>query len=255
MKLAANISHLWADLPWSDRFDAAAEAGFDAVEALFPYDEPAQDTQQALRRNGLQFLLLNAPPPNYTGGDRGFAAVPGLEARFAYDMRRAFRYAAALDAQYVHVMSGVADGPSAKQTLIENLKTASKDAPEGLTLLIEPLNSEDMPGYFLNSIELAADIIETVGTDNLALQFDSYHAQVISGDARTVYARHHHLIRHIQIGDAPGRCPPGQGDIDFTALFSDIAASGYQGWISAEYTPGTQTEKTLGWRTLLPKGS
>lgn len=247
MRFAANISHLWADLPWLDRFDAAAEAGFAGVEALFPYDEPAPETQGALRRNGLAFVLMNAPPPNYTGGARGFAACPGLEDRCAYDTRRAFRYATALNAQYVHVMAGVAEGDAARQTMVSNLKAICAKAPEGLTLTIEPLNPKSAPDYFLNDYALAADIIAEVNAPNLGLQFDSFHAQVIHGDARKVFAQYRPLVQHIQIGDAPDRTPPGSGDVDFDGLFSDIAASAYEGWISAEYTPGTQTEKTLAW--------
>ncbi len=247
LNFSANLSHLWADLPWSDRFDAAAAAGFTAVEALFPYDSPASETREALNRNNLRFLLLNAPPPNYTGGERGFAAIPGLEGRFSYDMRRVFRYATALGADFIHVMTGVAEGAEARATLVSNLKLACESAPDGITLTLEPLNQGDMPGYFLSDFDLAADVIAEVNAPNLALQYDSYHAQVITGDARQTFARHLSIIRHIQIGDAPGRVPPGMGEIDFDALFADIDASGYDGWISAEYTPGTMTEKTLGW--------
>lgn len=247
MKFAANISHLWADLPWLDRFDAAAEAGFAGVEALFPYDEPGPQTQAALRLNGLAFVLLNAPPPNYTGGPRGFAACPGLEERCAFDMRRAFRYATALGAEFVHVMSGTASGDAARATLVANLKSICAKAPEGVTVSIEPLSPKSAPDYFLNDYALAADVIAEVGSPNLGLQFDSFHAQVIHGDARAVFAEHRSLIRHIQIGDAPDRTPPGTGDVDFEGLFGDIQASGYEGWISAEYTPGMQTERTLNW--------
>lgn len=249
MKFAANLSHLWADLPWADRFDAAAAAGFTGVEALFPYDAPARETQAALRRNALCFVLLNAPPPNYTGGERGFAAVPGLENRFGHDMRRATRYAEAFGTKFIHVMSGVAEGDAARQTLIKNLAAACETAPEGLTLTLEPLNPQDMPGYYLTDFDLAAEIIEAVGAPNLAMQFDTYHAHVITGDVLGTFRRHARYIRHIQLGDAPGRIPPGQGEIDFNAFFDGVAASGYSGWFSAEYSPGTATEKSLCWLT------
>lgn len=250
LHFAANISHLWADLPWSDRFEAAAEAGFAGVEALFPYDEPGPETLAALRLNGLAFVLLNAPPPNYTGGERGFAACPGLETRCSHDMRRAFRYATALGAQFVHVMSGVAEGPEARKTLVSNLKAICAKAPEGLTITLEPLNPVSAPDYFLNDYALAADVIADVDMPNLALQYDSFHAQMIHGDARAVFEQYKPIIRHIQIGDAPDRSPPGTGQIDFPQLFADIKASGYEGWVSAEYTPGKQTEKTLSWMTI-----
>ena len=130
---------------------------------------------------------------------------------------------------------------------MQNLQQACSKAPEGLTLTLEPLNSVDMPGYFMNDYDLAAAIIAAVDRPNLALQYDSYHAQVITGDAIGTFARHRDMIRHIQIGDAPGRVPPGHGEIDFSRLFGDIEASGYDGWISAEYTPGVATEKSLTW--------
>ncbi len=247
-KFAANLTHLWAELPYLDRFDAAADAGFEAVEILFPYDTPAPETQKALQRNGLEMVLLNAPGPNYAGGARGFAATPGGEARFDYDMRRAVRYAQALGARFIHVMSGVGQGDAAKETMIANLKRAAADLPEGLCLCLEPLNQIAQPGYFLSSFDLAAEIIEAVGASNVALQYDSYHAQVITGDALGTFEKLRPLIRHIQIGDAPDRTPPGTGEIDFPALFAAIDASGYEGWVSAEYTPQGRTEAGLGWR-------
>ena len=247
MRFAANISLLWADLPWLDRFDAAADAGFAGVEALFPYDVPAPESRDALRRNGLAFVLLNAPPPNYTGGPRGFAAVAGLEERFGHDIRRANRYATALGASYLHVMAGVAEGPEARKTFVQNLRNACAKAPEGMTLTIEPLNPATAPGYFLNDYAQAAEILSDVNAPNLGLQFDSFHAQMIHGDARAIFRKYSALIRHIQIGDMPDRAAPGTGEIDFDGLFEDILATGYDGWVSAEYTPGKPTEKTLGW--------
>lgn len=246
-RFAANLTHLWAELPYLDRFDAAGEAGFEAVEVLFPYDVPAPETQKALRRNGLQMVLLNAPGPNYTGGARGFAAVPGGERRFDYDMRRAVRYAQALGAGIIHVMSGDGQGAEARATMIDNLRRATEGLPEGLCLTLEPLNTGINPGYFMSDFNLAADIIDAVDAPNLGLQYDSYHAQVITGDALGTFHAMRPLIRHIQIGDAPDRCPPGKGEIDFAALFAAIDASGYDGWVSAEYTPAARTESGLAW--------
>lgn len=246
-RFAANLSYLWAEVPYLDRFDAAAEAGFSAVEVLQPYDVPAPETQAALRRNGLRFVLLNAPGPNYTGGARGFAAIPGGEKRFDYDMRRAVRYAQALGANLIHVLSGNAAGPDARATLVANLKRACADLPEALTLTLEPLNGRDRPDWFLSSFDLARDIIDAVGAPNLGLQYDSYHAQLITGDAVQCFLDHAHLIRHIQTGDSPNRTAPGTGDVDFAALFAAIDASGYEGWVSAEYNAGDRTEKTLEW--------
>lgn len=251
MKAAANLSHLWPELPYLDRFDAASQAGFRGVEVLFPYDVPAKDTQRALMRGGLQMVLINAPPPNYTGGERGFAAVTGSEERFAHDMRQAGRYAQALSVPMLHVMSGVAIGPAAKATMIANLKAATATAHEGLMLTLEPLCPQSQPDYFLNDYALAAEIIAEVNTPNLKLQFDSYHAQMIHGDALEVFRKYRDLIVHVQIGDTPTRGAPGSGDVDFKALFAEMRISGYEGWVSGEYTPGPSTQDTLGWMGML----
>lgn len=247
LNFAANLTLLWPELPYLDRFDAAAEAGFNAVEILFPYEVSAKETQMALGRNGLQMILLNAPPPNYMGGPRGFSAQPGNEARFQSDMRRAFRYATALGAGRIHVMTGEAEGAAAKAVLIANMQWAAQAAPKGVTPMLEPLNPVVMPGYFLNDYALAAEVLEAIGADNVALQYDSYHAQMIHGDALAVFKDYTGLIGHIQIGDTPERGAPGTGDVDFGALFEAIKSSGYSGWISGEYHPGGRTEDTLDW--------
>ncbi len=247
-RFAANLNYLWAELPYLDRFDAAAEAGFEAVEVSQPYDVPAPETLAALRRNDLRFVLLNAPGPNYAGGARGFAAVPGGEARFDYDMRRAVRYAHVLGAGLIHIQCGDASGPDAHATLVENLKRASQSLPEGLSLTIEPMNAGDKPDGFLRSYTQAADILDAVGAANVGLQFDSYHAHLITGDAVRCFEDHANRICHIQIGDAPDRSPPGTGEIDFPALFAAIDAQGYAGWVSAEYLTDDRTEAGLGWR-------
>jgi len=251
LNLAANLSHLWGELPYLDRFDAAAEAGFKAVEILFPYDVSAKETQTALGRNRLQMILLNAPPPNYTGGARGFSAQPGNELRFQSDMRRAFRYATALGVGIIHVMTGEAEGLEAHATMIANMRWAAEAAPKGITLMLEPLNPVAMPGYFLNDYDLAAEILAEIGAENVALQFDSYHAQMIHADALAVFEKFRPLIKHIQIGDTPDRGPPGSGDIDFPALFKAIKKSKYKGWISGEYNPFGPTEATLDWMKLV----
>ncbi|MEQ6249687.1 TIM barrel protein [Sulfitobacter sp. HNIBRBA3233] len=247
MKPAANLSHLWPELPFLDRFEAAADAGFAAVEVLFPYDVPAKDIQQALGRGGLEMILINAPPPNYTGGERGFAAVAGLEARFDHDMRRAFRYAQALGAGMIHVMSGPGTGAGARETMTENLRRAARAAPRGVTLTLEPLCPQAQPGYFMNDYALAAEIIAAVDAPNVALQYDTFHAQMIHGDAVAVLAEYRDIVAHVQIGDSPDRSAPGTGGVDFDAVFAALRDSGYDRWVSAEYTPGGPTDKTLGW--------
>ena len=251
MRPAANLSHLWPELPYLDRFEAVATAGFTGVEVLFPYAVPAKETQRALLRGGLQMVLINAPPPNYTGGQRSFAAEVGNEARFARDMRRAYRYAQELRVPMIHVMAGYTHGQAAKDTMIANLKQAVQDTPKGITLMLEPLCPESLPDYFLNDYALAAEIIAAVDAPNLRLQFDSYHAQMIHDDAVAVFNQYRDLITHVQIGDTPERGAPGTGDVDFPALFAALRMAEYSGWISGEYTPGPSTEATLDWMNLL----
>ncbi|MDF3415266.1 TIM barrel protein [Sulfitobacter sp. M57] len=247
LKFAANLSHLWPELPYLDRFAAAAAAGFDAVEVLFPYEVAAKETKRALIANGQRMILINAPPPNYTGGARGFAAQPEVTQRFQNDMRRAFRYTEALGVSCLHVMTGAAEGAVAKQTLIDNLKWAADAAPGGVTLTLEPLNSVAQPGYFLNDYGLAAEVLHAVDAPNVGLQFDSYHAQMIHGDAVAVFDEYLSLIRHVQVGDSPDRGAPGTGNVDFVSLFDRIEISGYTGWVSGEYSPNGPTEDSLGW--------
>ncbi|UWR22309.1 hydroxypyruvate isomerase family protein [Sulfitobacter sp. S190] len=248
---AANVSHLWPELPFLDRLDAASTAGFGAVEVLFPYDQPARDLKRALLRGGLKLVLINAPPPNFTGGPQGFAADPDVVDRFDRDMRRSFRFAGEFGVPMIHVMAGPGRGETAQQTMTDNLRRACAEAPDGITLTIEPLCDVAQPGYFLNDYELAADIIAQVGAPNLALQFDSFHAQMIHGNAAETYERFREIIGHVQLGDAPDRSAPGTGTVDFAALFEAMRAHGYAGYVSGEYTPGTETEDTLGWMEAL----
>ncbi|MEK0164335.1 TIM barrel protein [Phaeobacter sp. JH18-32] len=246
-KFAANISLLFAELPYLDRFPAAARAGFEAVEILFPYELAAKETQRALLANGLELLLINAPPPNYTGGMPGYAALPMGSDRFQRDIRRVLRYAEVLRPGMIHIMAGYAKGDVAKETLIRNLQWAADYAP-GQQFTIEPLNSGDQPGYFLDDYNLAVEVLEAVDRKNVGLQYDAYHAQLIHGDAVKVWEAFGNRAVHVQIGAAPGRCEPGTGPVDFEQLFAAIDESGYGGWVSAEYTPSTKrTEDSLAW--------
>ncbi len=248
VKLAANLSLLWQELPFLDRFDAAAAAGFPAVEVLFPYDISVRDMQMALRRNGLRMILMNGPPPNYAGGPRGFAAIPGGRDRFRHDMKRSFRYAETLGVQFLHVMAGNSNGPDAFDAMVENLRWASRNAPKGLTLTIGPFSKADMPGYFLSDYRMTARILDAVRKPNVRLQYDSYQADMIHGDAVEIWRRFGLRAAHVQLGDSPGPVAPFEGTIDFAMLFREIENSGYQGWISAHYKPGQRaTEESLRW--------
>lgn len=247
MKFSANLSMLFCERPLMERFAAAKAAGFDAVEVQFPYDTDAAAMGAELARLALPLVVINGPPPNYAGGERGFAAVPGGEARFAHDLRRAGRYARALGARHLHLMAGVAEeGAAARAAFVANLRHAAEALP-GQSLVIEPINRGDMPGYYLSDFGLAAEIIAEVDAPNLGLQFDVYHAQRITGDVRGTWDRVRKLVRHVQIAGVPGRHEPEGGEIDWGAVFARIAADGYEGWIGAEYVPRGRTEEGLGW--------
>lgn len=246
MKFSANLTMLFCERPLMERFGAAKAAGFDAVEVQFPYDLDAAAMGAELARLGLPLVVINGPPPNYAGGERGFAAVPGGEARFAHDLRRAGRYARALGARHLHLMAGVAEGRAARETFVANLRHAVAALP-GQSLLIEPLNHGDMPGYWLADFGLAAEVIAEVGSPNLGLQFDAYHAHRITGDVIGTWERVREIVRHVQIAGAPGRHEPGDDEVDWRGFFDRIAADGYAGWVGAEYVPRSRTEDGLGW--------
>ncbi|MBV7408074.1 hydroxypyruvate isomerase family protein [Maritimibacter sp. DP1N21-5] len=245
-RFAANLTLLFRELPFLDRFQAASDFGFKGVEVLFPYDDPVGDMTRRLSMAGLKMVLINCPPPNWAGGERGFAAVPGLTERFRHDFKRALRYAEALGATHLHIMAGKAQGLVARQTYVENLRWAAKEAPKQ-SLTIEPLNAVDMPGYFLNDFDQAADILDEVGAKNLGLQFDMYHAQMITGDGMAVWDKHGKRAVHIQVGGVPGRHEPTKGDIDYPAYFARLDAESYKGWVSGEYHPDGDTRHGLGW--------
>ena len=245
-RFAANLTLLFRELPFLDRFEAAAEAGFEGVEVLFPYDDAAGEITRRLSAFGLTLVLINAPPPNWAGGARGFAAVPGLSDRFRHDFKRARRFAAALGARHLHLMAGRAEGMVARKTFVDNLKWAADQAPDA-SLTIEPINPVDMEGYFLTDFDQAAEILDAVGAPNLGLQFDMYHAQMITGDGMAVWEAHGGRARHIQVGGVPGRGEPLKGEIDYPAFFARLDAEGYPGWVSGEYHPAAQTEAGLIW--------
>jgi hydroxypyruvate isomerase len=250
-RFAANLSFLFTELPFLDRFAAARDAGFGGVEVQFPYDEPVPAILDRLDATGLPLLVINCPPPNYAGGPRGFAAVPGAEDRFRHDFRRAARYAATLGARHLHVMAGAAEGPEAHAAFLRNLAWAAAAAPS-LSLLIEPINRTDMPGYYLSDYALALAALEAVGAPNLGLQFDAYHAQAITGDALAALDAVAPRLRHVQVA-GPGRHEPDPAAL--AALLARLDALGYAGWVGAEYHPRGRTEEGLGWmRAVTPRG-
>ena len=252
MKFSANLGFLWAELPLPDAIRAAKAAGFDAVECHWPYEVPAAEVNSALHETGLIMLGLNTRRGNVEAGDNGLAALPGREneARAAID--EAIAYAAAINCGAIHVMAGFSEGPEAHDCFISNLRFATERASaRDITILIEPLNSYDAPGYFLKTTAQAVEIIQEVDAPNLRLMFDCYHVQLMEGDLTNKLTNLLPLIGHIQFAAAPGRGAPGQGEIAFDHIFAHIAALGYDRPLGAEYKPGGPTEATLGW---LPRG-
>lgn len=246
-RFAANLTYLFTELPMLDRPDWARRTGFDGVEVLFPYDHPPAEWERALA--GLPVALINTPPGDWRAGDRGFAARPGEEATFRDGFLRAADYAARLRAGTVHVMAGVARGPQAEATYAENLAWAADQAPD-LRLSLEPLNPEDMPGYFLNDYDQAARIVDDLNNPRIGLQFDLWHAARLHGDAGAVWEAHRHRINHVQIAGFPARHEPGGGGFSLPALCD--AVDGMEGvWIAAEYRPAKGTAQGLLWLQAL----
>ncbi|MCA8868592.1 MAG: TIM barrel protein [Rhodobacteraceae bacterium] len=243
---AANLSMLFSELPFLDRFSAANKAGFQAVEILFPYDHSTDQIKQALDDCGLPLVLINTPPGDVAKGERGHAAVSGAEALFSASLGKALDYATALGAGHIHVMSGNARGKAAKQTLIANLSHATTLAP-GQSFLIEPLNGFDMPGYFLDDLALAREVIETTAAANLGLQFDIFHVARMGLNPLEMWRQFRNLVRHIQIAGPPARNEPLPSEVDYQNLIAEIRADGYEGFISAEYRPKGKTTDGIGW--------
>ena len=246
MQFSANLGFLWNDLPLPEAIRRAAQAGFDAVECHWPYDVPAAETAAALAETGLTMLGLNT---RWGGpGDNGLLALPGRmdEARAAID--EAIAYALAIGAPSVHAMAGVAEGPLAHETFLENLRYACAQArPHGIVILIEPLNPHDAPGYFLNTAVQAAAIIEELNLPALRLMFDVYHQQMTAGDICTSFEKLLPIIGHVQMASVPGRARPDQGEINYHHVLSHISRQGWTRPIGAEYRTHGPAEDTLDW--------
>ncbi|RJE80084.1 hydroxypyruvate isomerase family protein [Paracoccus sp. JM45] len=245
-RFAANLTMMFTELPMFERFTAAAEAGFEGVEILFPYDLSAVELYRASVKAGMQIALINAPPPNWAGGPRGFAATPGTEDRFRRDFERSLRVGEALRARHIHIMAGKASGPEAIETYVANLAWAADRAPH-TSLTIEPISQTSAPGYFLSDYDVATGILDRIGAPNLGLQLDIYHAQTITGDMMACWEKVAPYVRHIQIAGFPGRHEPDHGHLDYPAFFAALDEYGYKGWVSAEYNPIRTTFTGLDW--------
>ena len=251
MKFSANLGFLWADLSLPDAIRAAKAAGFDAVECHWPYDTPTGDTMAALIETGLPMLGLNTRRGNTGIGEMGLSALPGREAEAREAIDEALTYARATAALAVHVMAGISSGPRARAAFVANLTYACTQAGD-ITILIEPLNPYNAPGYYLNSTGLAADIIREVAAPNLRLMFDCYHVQIIEGDLSRRLAALLPLIGHIQIASVPDRSTPDHGELDYGYVLARIADLGWSGPIGAEYISGPG-EPDLGWMARYPQ--
>lgn len=251
-RFAANLTMMFNEVPFLDRFAAAAAAGFRGVEFLFPYEHDPVALREELDRNGLKQALFNLPPGDWAAGDRGIAALPGREAEFEASVETALRYADALGCPLLHVMAGIvvsADAArEAENVFVRNLKVAAAAAAtRGIGLVIEPINPYDMPGYFLSGCDQARAIIDRVGADNLGLQLDLYHRQMTEGRVARAIADFADITRHVQIANPPHRRDPGDGELNFPYLFEALAAAGYDGWIGCEYLPAGATLDSLHW--------
>lgn len=252
-RLSANLTMLFAELPFLDRLDAAAATGFAGAEWMGSYDIPAEVVRARLERLGLEPVLINAPPGDVAKGDRGLAGLPDRLAECRASTATAIDYASAIGCPRVHVMAGKRDERFDRLTqidvMVDNLRDASDRARDaGITLLVEPLNRKiDMPGYLLSGSEEGMEVVDRVGRDNVRLQYDVYHMQVMEGDLARTIERLLPWIGHIQIADHPGRHQPGTGEIAYGWLLGKIDALGYGGWVGCEYRPTGETAASLGW--------
>jgi hydroxypyruvate isomerase len=251
-RFAANLSLMFNEVPFLDRFAAAAAAGFRAAEFLFPYQHSPDAIAQRLAASNLENILFNMPPGDWASGERGLACLPGREQEFRQGVATALSYARALGTQRLHAMAGIVPPGAARaaceQTYLGNLRYAAQQlARAGLTLLIEPINTRDMPGYFLNTQAQAAAICAAVGLPNLKMQMDCYHMQIAEGDIATKLRAYAHLCGHIQIAGVPERNEPDTGEVRYPYLFQLLDDVGYSGWIGCEYRPAGNTLDGLAW--------
>jgi hydroxypyruvate isomerase len=251
-RFAANLSMLFTEMPFLDRFEAAAKAGFAGVEYLFPYDFDKADLVARLKRHGLAQVLHNLPAGRWGEGERGIACLADRVEEFRAGVEQAIGYATALGCRQVNCLAGIApagaDPAAIEETFVDNLRYAAAALKSaGIRLLIEPINTIDIPGFFLTGTRKAQAILDKVGSDNLFIQYDIYHMQIMEGDLARTIERHLGAIGHVQLADNPGRHEPGTGEINYEFLFEKLDALGYTGWVGCEYRPAAGTLEGLGW--------
>ncbi|MDH4607238.1 hydroxypyruvate isomerase [Pseudomonas sp. BN102] len=251
-RFAANLSMLFTEVDFLDRFAAAAEAGFSGVEYLFPYDFPVEEIRARLDANKLEQVLFNLPAGDWGKGERGIACHPDRVEEFRAGVDKAIAYAKVLGNTQINCLAGIRpqghDCATIEQTFVENLKfAAEKLEAAGIKLVMEAINTRDIPGFYLNNTKQALAIREKVGSANLFLQYDIYHMQIMEGDLARTVEFNLAAINHVQLADNPGRNEPGTGEINYRFLFQHLDRIGYQGWIGCEYKPATTTVAGLGW--------
>ena len=251
-KFAANLTMLFNEVPFLDRFERAAQAGFEAVEFLFPYAHPTAEIQARLKGNGLKLVLHNLPAGDWDAGERGIACLPDRVDEFRAGVARAIDVGTALGVPQLNCLAGKApmgaSDATLRATFVANLRYAAAELRKaGLKLLVEPINTYDIPGFYLNRTAQAIAILDEVGSDNLSLQYDIYHAQRMEGELAATMAKHLPRIAHVQLADNPGRNEPGTGEIAYGFLFAHLDRIGYTGWVGCEYKPATTTEAGLSW--------
>jgi hydroxypyruvate isomerase len=254
-KFAANLTMLFGEMPFLDRFAAAKAAGFSGVEYLFPYEFEKAALREQLQQHGLTQVLHNLPAGNWTAGERGIAILPDRVDEFRDGVAQAIDYAKALDCRQVNCLVGIApadaDQLSLNEVLVNNLRFAADAlARQRIRLLIEPINTLDIPGFFLNGTRQAVQVISDVRSENLFIQYDIYHMQVMEGDIARSLQKHLARISHVQLADNPGRNEPGTGEINYPFLFRYLDQIGYRGWVGCEYKPRTTTAEGLGWHAM-----
>ena len=251
-KLAANLSMMFTEVPFMDRFEAAAKAGFKGVEFLFPYEFDLNQMADKIKAHNLQIVLHNLPAGNWGGGERGITCHPDRVGEFQDGVGKGIEAAKKLGVKQLNALAGIvpagADADKVRATFVSNLKfAAQKLKAEGIRLITEPINTFDIPGFYLNRTQQAVDIIKEVGSGNLFIQHDIYHMQRMEGELANTIKANIGLIKHMQLADNPGRNEPGTGEINYAFLFKFIDELGYDGWIGCEYRPKTTTAEGLGW--------
>jgi hydroxypyruvate isomerase len=251
-RFAANLSMLFTEEEFLDRFDAAADAGFSGVEYLFPYDFPVEVIKARLNANNLTQVLFNLPAGDWAKGERGIACHPDRVAEFRASVTKAISYAKVLGNTQINCLAGIRpagyDCATIEQTLVDNLKFAAEQLQAaGIKLVMEMINTRDIPGFYLNTTQQALAIRGKVASSNLYLQYDIYHMQIMEGDLARTLESNLAVINHVQLADNPGRHEPGTGEINYRFLFEHLDRIGYQGWVGCEYKPATTTTAGLGW--------